>query len=278
MDLSDKKRLFIIASVAIVVFCIAHTILVFVATKPPEFLGLMSTRLLGANDRDIFIEMTWNVRNVSLFPYILDNATLHFHEQEIQIARVFLDDAVIVNAFANTRIKVNAAINRDIFERLIRNSIDDYSFDLRGSAEARFLFIFGKKLPIAQYIPIRITNLLSDFLQDSFKNAIFFEQIIITDTSTDCIIVFINRTGFEMEIMAFDGKIQIGKSHSGTADYFFPVYFREDESRKTTRIRFRTESTLIDRNFNQRYFVDGRMKVELWGREYAFPVYLLGEN
>ena len=278
MDLSEKKNLFIIASAIIVVFCIAHTILLFVATKPPEFQSLINTRLLGANDRDIFIEMTWNVRNVSLFPYILDNANLFFYEQEFQIARVFLEDAVIVNAFAHTRIKVNAAINRDIFERLIRNSIDDYSFDLRGTAEARFLFVFGKELQMTQYIPIRITKLLSDFLQDSFKNAIFFEQIIIADNSTDCIIVFINRTGFEMEIMAFDGKIQIGKSHSGTADYFFPVYFREDERRKTTRIRFKTESTLLDRNFSQRYFVEGRMKVGLWGREYAFPVYLLGEN
>ena len=278
MELKYIKNRLITLSIIILVLCILHTIVVYMATKPPEFTGLISTRLLGADETNIFIEMTWNVKNVSLFPYILDNTHLFFHEQELQIAQVFPADAALINAFADSKIKVRATINRDVFERLIRNSIDYYSFDLRGTAEARFLWLFSKELEMSQHIPIEINALLSTFLQDSFRNAIYFEQIIITESAVDCIIAFVNRTGFEMEIRGFESNIQIGRTNSGHSDYFYPVHFRPDERMKTTRIRFQLQNTLIDRNFSQRYFLDGYLTIGLWEREYTFPMRLIGEN
>ncbi|MCL1827603.1 MAG: hypothetical protein FWG20_06115 [Candidatus Cloacimonetes bacterium] len=256
----------------------AHTILLYSITKPPEFVSLTGTKLMGTSETDIFIEMTWKVKNVSKFPFILDNTNLFFYNQELQIARVFFEDAVLINAVRDSKIKVNAAINRAVFEDMIRNSIEEYSFDLRGTVEARFLFMLGKELQMTQHIPINITHLLSNFLQDSFKGAIFFEQMMITETAIDCVIAFINRPGFEMEILSFDSRIQIGKTSAGNIDYFFPVYFRPDEIKKNTRIRFTTGEALIDRNFMGQYFVEGYIKVSLWEKEYSFHTRIIGDK
>jgi len=278
MELNNKKTFFFTLSIVILLLCIIHTLIVYKITLPPEFVKLTSTRLLGANERDIFIEMTWTVKNVSLFPYVLDNTNLYFHEQEIQIARVFFEDAVLINAFADSKIKVNAAINRDVFERLIRNSIDDYSFDLRGTAEAKFLFVLARKLSVTQHIPINITNLVTNFLQDSFKNAIYLEQILLAENYINCIIAIINRPGFKMDITAFEGNIQIGKSKSGRAEYFYTTQFSPEDIKKTTRLRFTTEQNLIDKNFSQSYFIEGLLTVILWGREYNFPIKVVGDS
>jgi hypothetical protein len=221
--------------------------------------------------------MTWIAKNVSLFPFIIDNTNLHFHEQELQIARVFFDDSVLINAFAESRIKINAGISKDIFETFAKNLIDQYSFDLRGTVEAKFLLFLTKELRIAQHIPIDISFLLKNFLEDSFKRAIFIEQILLTETHVECIVSFLNRPGFPMYIANFDGNIQIGRTNSGRSDFFGPIFLEQNQQRNTTRIRFTRENTILDGSFNQRFFIEGNLTVILWGAEYVFPIRLVEE-
>jgi hypothetical protein len=268
---------FVYASVIMLSLCLILNIYTYYSLKHPEFKTQQSERVLGVGDQDVYLEMVWSFENPSKLPYRISKSELYFYENEDPVARIYFSRNQLIKAFTKSNLNVNLTINKDFFEMLMQNNIDTYSFNMQGYAQARVLF-FPKKVEINQYIPINISNLLSDFLDESFRNAVIFEGLTISRSYIESEVIIINRTGFDLFIDDFEGHLEINNNISGSTDVFTPISFTSDEKSKTTYIRFISEEPIVDIPTAYSYLITGYLSVQLWELEYVFPIIIMGEE
>ena len=280
MVVKKINRYFLISSIIMLGIITFIQFYVYQNIKEPVFIQLVSARILGANERDFFIDLIWEVNNESITAYNIDITELNFHEFNETIARVYFNDMIKINPFTVSTFKVTATLNRDTFERLMSNYIESYSFNLTGTAKAKTLF-FSKDLDIYKFIPINIISLINDFLYESFKNSIIVERITYSEQSgrllVDCDISLYNRTGLEMIVSDFEGKLYLN-NFEGTVIHFEPIRFVNNMPRRVSRIRFGIDNYPLEDSINNRYYIDGNITASLWEKEFIFPVEIIGEN
>ena len=260
--------------------CIALYIYKYMYIQDIEFKELVSARMLGANDKDFFLELIWNAQNSSYTAFKIDIAELFFYEFEEVIARVFLDDTVYINPFTASVFVVNATLNRETYERLIYNFIDAYAFNLIGTAKAKTLF-FSKNLRIDKHIPINIKDIYCAFLSESFKNSILVENIDLIGRQNnlyiDCNITIFNRTGFDLYISDFEGNIYLSRVGNGVSTHFEPIRFIDNETTNTSSMSFVLDTHIPNDTAYHRYLIEGTMTAVFWDTEFKFPIEIIGE-
>ena len=271
----------IVASIILLCGSIFIHVNAFVNISEPEFENLISARLLGVNNRDFFLELVFQTQNMSNVVYQIRDAELYFFEFERTIANVYLYDTVNINPFTSSIFEVNATLNRDIFERLIADFIDAYSFILIGSIQVK-TFFFSRELKVYYNIPINIKELFNNFLGESFKNSISVENISLTEEGSliflDCDINVFNRTGFDLNINSFEGIINVNRISDGRCISFEPIGFSSNHPTRSSTLRFRIHDDVLGDAQNLRYIIEGTMTAILWETEFNFPILIIGEN
>jgi len=246
----------------------------------PIYKNLVSARLLGVNNRDFFMELVWESQNKTFTSYSIDASELHFYERGIEIARVYLDDTIIINPFTSSIFIASATLNRDTFENLIYNYIEAFTFNLQGSIRAKTLF-FGRELILEKNIPINIKELFNGFLQESFRNAVSMENISMAREADinilNCEINLYNRTGFDLFISSFEGNININRISNGTVISFEPISFSNNETTRNSNMSFRLDDNIQEDSSYFRYILEGIMTAVYWDTEFFFPIEIVGE-
>jgi len=278
--MTDYKRLNLILMIVIVLTfssLVIFYIYKYINIEPPTFDGLVSTRILGANERDVFLEMVWRVQNPSGLHYTITHTNMHFYEFGEPIARIFFEENLSINPTKSTNVRVYATIEKGVFESLMYNFIDVYSFNMSGTARARVLF-FTKELQMHQFIPISIKEMVTNFLQLSFRNAIAVERVGFNNTDVEFHLRLLNRTGFDLVITEFNGDLEVNRNIVGFNPVLEPVIFADNSTRGTTRLRFTTSQRFAGNDQPFRYVLSGLMKLNLWETEYLVAVEISGEN
>ena len=282
--MTDYKRLNLILMIVIVLTfssLVIFYIYKYINIEPPTFDGLVSTRILGANERDVFLEMVWRVQNPSGLHYTITHTNMHFYEFGEPIARIFFEENLSINPTKSTNVRVYATIEKGVFESLMYNFIDVYSFNMSGTVRARVLF-FTKELQMFQFIPISIKEMVTNFLQMSFRNAIAVERVgfhnVGNTTEAEFHLRLLNRTGFDLAVTEFNGDLDLNRNITGFNSALMPVVFRDNMSRGTTRLRFTLNQRFVHDDQPIRYVISGLMKLSLWEREYLVAVEISGEG
>ena len=276
MSYKKVNKILLCLSILLIASCLSFYVYKYVNIQSPEFDNLISARIIGANESDIFVEMTWAVKNPSRLYYMIDDTDIYFYEFGEPIARIFFEERISVNPFSSTNVRTIATINRYNFERLMYNFIAEYSFNIIGTARARVLF-FPKTIRINQFIPINIKAMVNDFLQESFRNAITVERLHVRGTQLEFSLGFLNRTGLNLEISEFSGEVEINRTVSSSRSVFEPVVFDSNNPRLLTWLRFNFVNQAVFVGQPLRYVVSGMFIIRLWDGEYRIPVELVGE-
>jgi len=253
----------------------------YINIEPPTFESLVSTRILGTNDRDVFLEMVWRVQNPSGLHYTITHTNMHFFEFGEPIARIFFEENLSISPTKSTNVRVFATIEKSVYESLMYNFIDVYSFNLSGTARARVLF-FTKELQMSQFIPISIKEMVTNFLQMSFRNAIVVDRVefqnVANHTEAEFHLRLLNRTGFNLVISEFNGDLDLNRNIVGFNSVIGPVVFTDNITRATTRLRFTLSQRFASDGQPIRYVVTGLLKLNLWDTEYVVAVEISGEG
>ena len=267
-------------SFVLILFSISIKMIAFLNIKAPEFKKLISARIIGTDERNMFIEMIWELNNVSNIPYSLRNSEMFFFESENKIASIVFDDKFTVKSFSSTSIKINVTLDKRIFEKLVLNYIDSYSFHLQGNADVRFLF-FSKKIFLNQFIPVNIKSLINDFLIDGLKNFFQIKSVESHFENEKSNLIFkidaLNRISLPHTILSFKGKVFINKEITGTVYTFSPVQFIDEINNVNTELIFKLDNKFETDIVPFRYFIKGFLEVRIWDNLYDIPFEMIGE-
>ncbi|MCL2064642.1 MAG: hypothetical protein FWG98_09780 [Candidatus Cloacimonetes bacterium] len=270
----------LLTSLLMLTVCLTIHFNTYFNISAPIYKNLVSARLLGVNNRDFFMELVWESQNKTFTSYSIDASELHFYERGIEIARVYLDDTIIINPFTSSIFIASATLNRDTFENLIYNYIEAFTFNLQGSIRAKTLF-FGRELILEKNIPINIKELFNGFLQESFRNAVSMENISMAREADinilNCEINLYNRTGFDLFISSFEGNININRISNGTVISFEPISFSNNETTRNSNMSFRLDDNIQEDSSYFRYILEGIMTAVYWDTEFFFPIEIVGE-
>ena len=280
--LTGLKRLnifLIIISILIIFVCFVYNAIAYSFISNLEFNRIISTRIIGTDVNDIFVEIVWEVQNDSISSYNLSINEAYLFELGERVGNIYFDPISTIKGNSGTRLSIRADIPREIFERLMTNHIDSYTFHMIADATGWILF-FPKNIRINQHLPIDIRLLINHFLSESLRNFLSVESAgIISERNANyllCNISVYNRCQMDLFFREFEGTVEIDREFTGVLAGFEPIRFAANETVKNTNMRFR-----IDRNFipndTAGFILNGAFKVALWGRVYVVPIELMGE-
>ena len=242
--------------------------------------GIVSARMLGANGKDVFLEISIEARSPLNILFWIDSPELYFYEFGEKIANVYLYETLYINPFEPSFFVINTTINRETYESLIYNFIEAYTFNLIGTIRTNTLF-FSKELQVYRQIPINIKELFENFLNESFRNSIYVENIywdvLENDVLIECEINIFNRTGFELCVENFVGEIYLNRIGLGVSSFFNPIKFSDYETTKVSSIEFILENNISEEHNNYRYLIDGIISTVFWNTVFNFPIQIIGE-
>ena len=276
------NKIILLTSCTILLICAIFNVWIFYSIEPPVFNTVISATIVGTDEHNISVEMTIDIDNTSKIPFKITDTDIFFYDFENTIARVHLVEETFINALSNTIIKINACIQKETFENLMINAIEQYSFHLVGNIQTKVFFI-PKHLKVNKYVAVDVNSLLTKFITDSFKNSIVIDDIrFINESNFDfmlCNITFLNKAGLHLYIKNFVANVEVNSYSYGTMDFFEPFAFRHHEARKVASARFRFPQSRENLTGigQYRYCIDGNMIVELWEQTYQFPVEMIGE-
>ena len=269
----------IILSVIIIFVCVVYNVIAYSFISSLEFSRIVSTRIIGTDLNHIFVEIEWEVHNNSVSSFIMNFKEAYLYELGEQVSNIYFDDVNIIKGFSTARLTIRADISRDLFERLMTNHIDFYSFHLIADATGWILF-FPKIIRIDHYLPIDIRMLINHFLSESLRNFITVETVSFITERNDsyllCNISVYNRCQMDLFFREFEGTVEINRESTGVLTNFTPIRFASNETVKNTNMRFRLNQYFRP-NDTAGFILNGAFKVALWGRVYTIPVELIGE-
>jgi len=265
-----------IFSLILIGLCVLINVATYFLIPSPVFENLISARILGKNETDTFLEMIWEINSNSYFAYIIDYTELYLVEEGNAITKVNTDNNINVNPYEVSLVKMTATINNAWFAQFAGDPRELYPFNIQGNVVTRVLF-FYKVLNINQILPIKLKLLVNDFLVDSFKNSLMIESVRISDDFVECNLNIVNRSMFDLDITEFSGSMQINNNLFGTVNLFTPVSFLNHETRKTGYVRFITNRP-APQNLNNRYFIEGHLKVHCFNFDFIFPISIIGQE
>ena len=266
-------------SIIIIFVCMVYNLIAYSFISPLEYSRIVSSRIVGTDLNHIFVEIEWEVYNSSVSSFVMNITEAHLFELGERVGNIYFSDFIIVKGFSSTRLIMRADIPRNIFERLMTNHIDSYSFHMIAHATGRILFL-PKMIVINQHLPIDIRLLLNHFLSESLKNFITVENVgFVVERNASyllCNISVYNRCQMDLVFREFEGTVEIDREFTGILTNFEPIRFASNETVKTTNMRFRLNQDFRP-NDTAGFILNGTFKVGLWGRVYTIPVELMGE-
>jgi hypothetical protein len=280
MDIKKFNAIFFVISLVIFSMCLAYNVIAYIHVTPPTIDEFVSARIIGTDAELIFIEMIWSIKNNSHFPFYLQINEAHFFENNQLMSTVHFPLTTLIAPIYDGTIKFRASIPRETFGNLMSNYIDAYSFHLRAESVAKIMGI-SKKINIEQHLPINLRYLVTEFLRDSFKNAIDIENphyIIEGDYAVFvCEVNIYNRGQLSLSFRDFEGKVEINREVTGVSMTFSPFYLTTDDTSQTTTLRFSLDGLLTTED-SLGFIITGILRVGIWERIYHFPIQWIGES
>ena len=277
-----KINLILIVLIALLLsFVVVYNVHKYMKIEAPTFERLVSARIMGTNERDVFLEMVWSVQNPSRRNFSISETEMFFYEFGEPIARIYFEEKIRISPRRSTNIKVYATIEKHKFESLMYNFIDVYSFNMSGTTKASTLFM-RKELKMFQFIPINIKEMVTNYLILSFRNAIAVDRVNFYNEGSNSGVEFnlrmLNRTGFDLRIEDFTGDLEINRTISGFNPVIEQVAYLDGVTRGITKLRFSLDQRFVADEQPFRYVISGLMKMVLWDTEYIVSVEISGDS
>jgi len=285
MNIIKRNRILLYVCLSILMLCLGYHLVAYFIVRPFVFQELTSARILGSNESSFFIELQYRAKNPYLVPYKVSPTEAFFYDNEALSGEVeFIDEVIKIRSFTNNLIRLNITLPRETFQRLMSNRIDEYAFQMVAYLRVQnpFFIFFIKEMRLNQFLPVNINRLMLDYLSAEFGNRISMNkesirfQDLQNQTIMTCEVSIMNRGNLELFFRSFEGTVHLNYQINGTASSFTPVQFTRQDRAKTAQMVFRLDN-ILQKKDDVGYTISGNMIVSLWGRNYRFPIELIGE-